>query len=318
MFCEQCGKEVAENAKFCKYCGAPVEGEASKAANETPAKPEKDPVKKAEPAAEQGSAPKVDTTSRKKEEPKKSKLLYGLLGLAGLVLVIIGIVYFATVNTTGAGDLAGEWNLMSGNEEEDSYYEDTSGFPSYVDIHKDKTIAFGEVTGEYKLSYTEKSLSINDGEFLYEYKVFDDGNLLYLMEYGSDSGNGDAGIYINLDKATDEEIEAYEYAMDAYDSLDIQEYLTGYWYDTDGVVTAADDEFSQQINSDFAIYEDDNGKHMSYSLPIPDAGEDATFSVEGNLITHGELNAYRIIPIGEKKAYFFCYADSTLRTLKKY
>ena len=25
MFCTKCGKEIADNAKFCKYCGSPVE-----------------------------------------------------------------------------------------------------------------------------------------------------------------------------------------------------------------------------------------------------------------------------------------------------
>lgn len=302
MFCEQCGKEIADGVKYCRYCGASIKsGTSNGVQNDIPI-----------------NEVRNDTHSEKVKASKKSGLIYGLLGFAGLILIVIGIIYFATVNTSGAGDLAAEWVLMSGNEE-DSYDEDRSGFPSYMAIHKDKTIAYGDTTGEYKLSYTDRSLSINDGEFLYEYKLSDDGNLLYFMEYGSDSGNGDAGIYINRDKATNEELSAYEYATTAYDDMDIEEYLTGYWYDTDDVMIAADDEFSQSMASDFSIsVDDDGGKHLSYNLPIPEVEEDATFSVDGNLITVGGLNVYRVIPIGEKKAYFFCYADSSLRNMGKY
>ena len=45
MFCQNCGREISDQAKFCNYCGAPVNAArqqtASKAHEATPEKPKK-------------------------------------------------------------------------------------------------------------------------------------------------------------------------------------------------------------------------------------------------------------------------------------
>ncbi|VVB75064.1 zinc-ribbon domain protein [Candidatus Tiddalikarchaeum anstoanum] len=66
MFCEDCGKEIKDNAKFCKYCGAKVVVE-----------------EKPEEVVREEAAPE--------SKPKKSKFLL-ILGLL-LLLVLFLLLY---------------------------------------------------------------------------------------------------------------------------------------------------------------------------------------------------------------------------------
>ncbi len=69
MFCEQCGKEIADNSKFCSGCGAktaPVES--VEPINEPESAPE------VEQAAEPESAPGVEQTAEPAPPPKTEQV----------------------------------------------------------------------------------------------------------------------------------------------------------------------------------------------------------------------------------------------------
>lgn len=75
MFCKQCGKELADNVKFCKYCGA------AQAAGD-PA----DAVK-LENSEKAGNVPTPENSERQKTDPRKKKGKGGII--AALVLFLL-------------------------------------------------------------------------------------------------------------------------------------------------------------------------------------------------------------------------------------
>ena len=151
----------------------------------------------------------------------------------------------------------------------------------------------------------------------YEYEI--NGNMLILMEYDSDTGNGDVGMYLNFDKATEEEKEMYYYALDIYNDLSLNDYLMeGSWYENEYSNLEELNDFSLSMLSKFYLYEDEDGnEHMSSRLSYPETDEDTGDDINGSLITIGGLNAFRIIPIDDDRAYFYCYADGKLTELQR-
>ncbi len=103
MFCEKCGKQVAENSKFCEFCGAPVEkiAEAAPVAETAPVQ-ETAPVAPAAPQAnyaQQNQAPQTPNTqvfNNFYQQPKKPVSVAGWLGrsLIPLIPCVGSIIYF--------------------------------------------------------------------------------------------------------------------------------------------------------------------------------------------------------------------------------
>ncbi|MBR2062039.1 MAG: zinc-ribbon domain-containing protein [Anaerotignum sp.] len=97
MFCEQCGKQIKDDAKFCKYCGSPTGGAvevkredpAAEIKQEAPALAEE--VKK----EKKFSLPKREKKEKKEKKAEKTagkgKLKKILLGIILLVVAVLGI-----------------------------------------------------------------------------------------------------------------------------------------------------------------------------------------------------------------------------------
>ena len=130
MFCRNCGKEIPDNAKFCKYCGNPVHHNAGGGSDTPhidpapqpapepgptpvrPPQPEIKPTPVRQPQPKPQPQPAPDNRSRNKSE-KKSPLV--------AVLVIIIIVLASAVCAFGA-----MWYLKIGpfkEQEEGTVYE---------------------------------------------------------------------------------------------------------------------------------------------------------------------------------------------------
>ena len=88
-YCPKCGNQVEENMTFCPRCGAPLKHEA--------------PVQAAAPAPAPRRTEKAEKGEKgEKQEPEKGekheKGQFGFMGflIAGLVLILIGVVSYAT------------------------------------------------------------------------------------------------------------------------------------------------------------------------------------------------------------------------------
>lgn len=83
MFCEQCGAQIPEGAKFCENCGAPVAVEAS---------PKPTPQPAPAPAPQPKPAPKPAPQPAPKPQPKPSSKRI-VIGSILLVLIIAAALF---------------------------------------------------------------------------------------------------------------------------------------------------------------------------------------------------------------------------------
>lgn len=99
MYCKRCGKQLPENAKFCKYCGADVtEPEASYEGQPYPAYPVPEPVDR-EPV----SAPQKRSGRGKRADKPPNifiRVLFFLLAAVMLVTSLVTIIVLAAGKTT--------------------------------------------------------------------------------------------------------------------------------------------------------------------------------------------------------------------------
>lgn len=92
MFCENCGKEIKDENKFCPYCGASVQPEQNSEQPEQSAQPEQNSEQ-----PEQSAQPEQNSEQPKK---KKTAAVIGIIAMAAVI--IIGII--AAVKMFGSSD----------------------------------------------------------------------------------------------------------------------------------------------------------------------------------------------------------------------
>ena len=81
MFCENCGKEIGNDVKFCPACGAALEEEVMEAASEEVAENPQQEVEEVTPAAEPTpAAPTKPEKAAKKSLGLPKKALVGIAG----------------------------------------------------------------------------------------------------------------------------------------------------------------------------------------------------------------------------------------------
>ena len=107
-FCPKCGNQVEENMTFCPRCGAPLKREAPvQAVAPAPAPRRNEKAEKGEKGEKQ-----------EKQEPEKGekheKGQTGFIGflIAGLVLILIGVVSYATSMRWISGNMIGPAVLL--------------------------------------------------------------------------------------------------------------------------------------------------------------------------------------------------------------
>ena len=345
MFCDKCGKEIPDGVKFCRYCGSTVEADESISESEStgdikePKVSEQTKVSESAADAEANvcdeyTADKADSEEDVDEDKtanvgdKVSAEFQGwqkkflakpvLVVIAVSIVIVIGTVIIGRVSFTN--QFKGTWSLMSGNytcEDE----ENISSMPSSIEISGGGKVSVDGYSGEYDLDMSSETITISAGPYYRVYNYILENDMLYLLSADSETGTGDVGIYLNYEDATDEHQEYYDYAISSYDDIDLYEYLDGKWIDEDGPGIEGvynEDGSAAEYFSKFSLYYDEElpGTRISYGLPAPEHASEY-FERDGNLIKIGELNAFRVIPISNDAAYFFCYADSSMYELKR-
>lgn len=294
MFCDKCGKETPDDAKFCIQCGAAVK---NVDVDEVP-----------NTGSEQNEKPQ----QKRKRKITMDAIVFAIMGV---VLIIMALyIYHSKV-----GVFKGTWELMSGNETSEVEAGSVM-IPSYIEIGRWGRATLDGYSGEYDIDRKNEVISFNAGPYCYSYDYIIKEHMLYLMEHGSEKGEGDVGIYLNYDKASDEQQEYYDYAVSIYDYINGDDYLEGHW---SGVLESGftKDSYDKYMQSEalfgypFSMYESDDGTHISLGLERPDYPEGSSYEISGNLIKVGGLNVIRFIPISDDTAYFFSYADSSLHEL---
>lgn len=105
MFCEKCGSELKENARFCEKCGAPVkipEGQenAQNAAGAAPAGSAAGSAAGASASAAAGaSIPKVDAGKIMEQISCLPKKTLGIIGGAAVAVIVLLVLIFGRGKT---------------------------------------------------------------------------------------------------------------------------------------------------------------------------------------------------------------------------
>lgn len=311
MFCKKCGKEISENAKFCQYCGESI-GIKNKYIVKHLGDNRKNIIENKEDYgidSIEGNSEKIRKqkymrsfdSKLTKKIPKKILALIG-----GLIVAIILFIILRIVNS-GEYLLEGDWVLISNDYE--------NNMPQHMELEKNGDASIDNVFGDFEADSDKQQLVLN-GQ-VYEYFIQE--NLLFVEEYAANIGNGDVGIYLNKEKATAEEIRIYDYAVEQYDILDFEEYLKGDWYEGwDKMEGSVDvDIFLDATDEKFSLKEDETGVRLSYRLKVPEHNDNAKFVIDGNVVKIDNLNAFKVIPLSETAAYFYCYAGQEMIRLDK-
>lgn len=183
MFCNQCGKELPQNAAFCSYCGAPVNGAAGKK-----------PVSEASYQA-------YDNNFRFEAErppvPKKKRSKFLIPGISAAIVIVVILVLLLS-----AGSVKGNLIKLFGSDEKYFAYTEKKSMESYVDTvstiygnileMSEKTSAQGEMKVE--IGETAQDLIITQSGIPYDLSFLEDMTLCF--ESSSDGKN--SGITAKL------------------------------------------------------------------------------------------------------------------------
>ena len=222
MFCQKCGKQLPDGAKFCTGCGQPVEQSAGgPATEELGQEPVQQPVQG--PAGQpgegggiptvgvgatvyqDGTAPGASILSGKKH---RGKAAIGMVAGAAVVVVLLIVGAVSLFSSMGKGSgtylyVTEDYELMylAGLKEDSESSELTDEFSGSVYFSSDgKYIYFFEQDPDkYEsyadLCYMETSKAGKDGErperisskvYRYQLTVLDKGGVLFLKESGGD------------------------------------------------------------------------------------------------------------------------------------
>jgi len=117
MYCNECGKEIADNSEFCGHCGAAL-GAAAAQAGQPPAPP--GPQAYVPPSPPAGAVPPAPPgppvqAGPYAPSPRKSPLPWilggiGVLAVIAIVLVLVFVVFGGDDKTTTSGDNGGASN----------------------------------------------------------------------------------------------------------------------------------------------------------------------------------------------------------------
>lgn len=142
MFCPKCGKEIPDDAKFCKFCGNEI-------------KKNKGPIK--------GRVVKKD--SGKKDE-KTSPVLIGAVVVAAIVLVVLVVLAMGVLNNDGSsnGNGLGIGQASNGQVGEDTVQSvSLSAFP----VSEAPNLAQALSEQGYPSSINFKSVNLDTSQCLY-------------------------------------------------------------------------------------------------------------------------------------------------------
>ena len=168
MFCNQCGKEIPQNAAFCTYCGAPVNGAAGKK-----------PVSEASYQA-------YDNNFRFEAErppiPKKKRSKFLIPGISAAIVIVVILVLLLS-----AGSVKGNLIKLFGSDEKYFAYTEKKSMESYVDTvstvygnileMSEKTSAQGELKVE--IGETAQDLIITQSGIPYDLSFLEDMTLCF-------------------------------------------------------------------------------------------------------------------------------------------
>lgn len=119
MFCHNCGKQIPDNTKFCRYCGAAQEENRS-ASTSAPPQPSPPPVQETVP---QHNIPDRDSgqqTAGTSPKPKKTPIWVRIL------LIILAVLLGRSIGQL----MAKSWNSSSNDSGSSSYDAYSPGFSS--------------------------------------------------------------------------------------------------------------------------------------------------------------------------------------------
>lgn len=291
MYCANCGKKINDDAKFCGYCGAQVVNRGSVQGNmpqnmtiqHAPQQSNSVPVRGVNPG----------------EQNKMLASLGGFLACAAALVLVIVIVSGAV----GKGhDLSGEWIPVSG-------FGAPMGMPYSMSFEKTgSSMTMDDEEQNYEQDRDNNILTIKDysnnvyAKFKYE---IEDKGILYLKNRDSN----EFAMYINLEKASEEQCQQHYFSEDIYDSDDLTEYLVGNWIecDTDG----------NQVDGGH-YFKENNDNQIQYNMPTPKHENGYRLDTE-NVLTVGDndAEAFQFIPTGESTMIVYCYKANEYYYMKR-
>lgn len=180
--CPECGKEVSEHAKVCPNCGYPI--------------PEIKEVSFKEVTKE------IDKTKNRKEKKKPAGKILAIV--AGIIIIIVAVGYFATTNMRVYSKATALYNDKKYEDALEIYYK----IENYKDsrdriiecekllaIQNDKTAPVIEYTGDGSVIEVKSGTNFNLNEFLSGKLLITDDVTKNITEY---STKCDKKIYDNI------------------------------------------------------------------------------------------------------------------------
>ncbi len=275
MFCPYCGKEMADNAAYCGFCGAKNEAVKS-TANPTYKDTSTDPSEKsgsytaggagtqtgAQPGTTSGAQQGAYTASQassnqapaQKKKMSAGKIILTVFICCTVVVVLIFSLLFATFKVfcdtipwdkfdSFVDDVEDDFDDNYDDFDEDDYYDSFSsnGFtPGETNVEKNSYKSkFGGL--EFSLPSTFETYSSSDIDELYDNNNVSSGEVKnYLTVYDFYSQNSISSTQVAIDYYN------AEYYEDAYESFDdfvdqIKTSIDDYGYDNDANISFAED-----------------------------------------------------------------------------
>lgn len=99
-YCPKCGTKVGEQMAFCPKCGASLKAEKPAVAAAAPPPPRAEKAEKAE---------KQEKREKREKEEKPEKREFGIIGplIGGLILILLGLMFFLQVTGVLRTEVAG-------------------------------------------------------------------------------------------------------------------------------------------------------------------------------------------------------------------
>lgn len=228
MYCEQCGKQINDDAKFCKHCGSTTGG-AAEVKKEEPAVKQGVPASAEKPKKEKKiSLPKREKKEKKTKTPsekgqkgkgKLKKILLGIVVLVAAVLAIrAGVNYYLSNKIVGQIPDPIEYFGMAPDEDmKGKYYTRTIIFRSEENIGL-KEKAKGYITllksGEYPfvLDHYEP---FGDFSYYFDYSGNENigyvwGDTIEIAYYDKTHGHDQYAVWITIHNSGNFELVSME------------------------------------------------------------------------------------------------------------